>query len=244
MSATRTEGGRRRARRARRAAAAAALVGAALPVGAPAAGAQEPVEVAATPSAFAWLGLDRLRLTGVGATFGAVKPVHVVSTETVGVHADYGEVAPQWRLVFGASYWGSRYSDAAVRRLADSVRAVVGEPAAGADVDLGRVRVTLIALTADARWSPRRRPAWVRPYVGGSVGGYAVNVEGRLVSGTLLESALDGISAGVAGVAGADVLLFPNITLGMHARYDFLSGTRYGTLRTGLTYVFRAREGA
>ena len=62
------------------------------------------------------LGLDRLRLTGVGATYGVVKPSTIVGTNTLGVHADYGAIAPRWRLVFGATYWRSRYSDAAVAR--------------------------------------------------------------------------------------------------------------------------------
>jgi hypothetical protein len=236
VSATRTEGRGHRARGSRLAAAAAC---AAALLGGGAARAQEPTE---TPAALAWLGLDRLRLTGVGATFGAVKPINVVSTETVGVHADYGEVRPQVRMVFGVTYWGSRFSEHAVRRLADSVRAVVTDDE-GVPVELGRVRMTVIALTADARWSPQRRPQWLRPYVGGSVGGYAVNVEGRAISGTFLEDALDGISAGVAAVGGADVFVLPNLSLGLHARYEFLSSTRYGTLRTGLTYIFRAREG-
>jgi len=190
------------------------------------------------------LGLDRLRLTGVGGTIGVVRPAQIVGATMIGVHADYGEVARQWRAVFGVSYWGSRYRDGVVRRLADSVGAVVSGPAGDASVELGRVRVSVVALTADARWSPRRRrPSWIRPYVGGSLGAYATNVEGRVISGTFLESALDNISAGVAAVGGADIGVAPNLTLGVHGRYDLLSGARFASLRTGLTYIFRSREG-
>jgi hypothetical protein len=190
------------------------------------------------------LGLDRLRLSGVGGTVGVVRPAQVEAARTIGVHADYGEVASQWRAVFGVTYWGSRYRDAAVRRLADSVRAVVADPTGDADVELGRVRVSVIALTADARWSPRRRrPSWVRPYLGASVGGYAMNAEGRVISGTFLEDALDSISAGVAAVGGADLGVAPNLTVGVHGRYDVLGGARFATLRTGFTYIFRSREG-
>ena len=47
------------------------------------------------------------------------------ATTTVSVHADYGEFAPRWRLVFSATYWGSHFDDAAVRRLADSLTAAL-----------------------------------------------------------------------------------------------------------------------
>ena len=235
MSATRPDGPTRAPRRRTTTTALAALL---LAAAAPAATAQDP------DGALSRLGLDRLRLTGVGGTWGLVRPAQIEAANAVGVHADYGEVASRWRAVFGVTYWGSHYRNSVVRRLADSVLAAVDDPTSDATVDLGRVRVSVIALTADARWSPRRRPtAWIRPYVGGSIGGYAMNAEGRVISGTFLESALDNVSAGVAAVGGADVGIAPNLTLGVHGRYDVLSGSRFATLRTGLTYIFRSREG-
>jgi hypothetical protein len=189
------------------------------------------------------LGLDRLRLSGVGATLGIARPAQVVGTQMFGLHADYGEVRRQWRVVFGASYWGSRYTDRAVRRFADSLRAIVRDPSGDAQVELGKISVSVVALTADARWSPRRLVLGWRPYAGGSVGGYALNVEGRGVSGTFLETALDNISIGTAVVGGGDAFLAPNLSVGLHGRYDFLGGARYASARGGITYVFRAREG-
>ena len=242
MSATRSE---RRLRRARGAALAVAAAATAW-LGAPA-GAQEqpaPRPASGSQGALAALGLDRLRLTGVGASYGVVKPAQIVSTNAVGVHADYGSFARDWRAVFGVTYWDSRFGRDVVRRLEDSLRAAIVDPTGDADLSLGEIDVTVIALTADARWSPRRRPRWLRPYVGGSIGGYATNAEGRAISGTFLEDALDNIAAGVAGVAGAEVFPVPNLSLGMHARYDILGGTRFATLRTGVTYIFRSREGA
>lgn len=206
--------------------------------------AQETTPAPASQGLIAALGLDRLRLTGVGATYGVVKPAQIVSTHAVGVHADYGAVARQWRAVFGVTYWDSRFSRDVVRRLEDSLRAAIVDPTGDAELSLGDIDVTVIALTADARWSPLRRPRWLRPYVGGSLGGYATNAEGRAISGTFLEDALDNIAAGVAGIAGAEIFPAPNVSLGLHARYDILGGTRFATLRTGFTYIFRSREGA
>lgn len=184
------------------------------------------------------LGLDRLRLSGLGASYGFVKPSQIEDTEVIGVQADYGEVAPHWRVVFGVSYWGSRYTDAVVRRFADSLLAAVDDPTGDATVELGRVRASAIALTAEGHWSPRRGRPYLRPYLGGGFGAYAMNAEGRAISGTFLEDALDNVSAGVAAMAGADLFLAPNLSLGMQARYDLLSGGRFATLRASLSYIF------
>ncbi len=187
---------------------------------------------------FERLGLDRLRLSGLGANYGIVKPSRIVETEVVGVQADYGQVAPHWRVVFGASYWGSRYTDATVRRFADSLLAAIDDPTGDATVELGRVRASVIALTAEGHWTPRRGRPRLRPYLGGGIGAYAMNAEGRAISGTFVEDALDNVSAGVAAMGGADLLLAPNLSLGMQARYDLLSGGRFATLRASLSYIF------
>jgi hypothetical protein len=184
------------------------------------------------------LGLDSLRLSGLGASYGVVKPSQIEETQVIGVQADYGEVAPHWRVIFGVSYWGSHYTDATVRRFADSLLAAVDDPTGDATVDLGRVRASAIALTAEGHWSPRRGQPRLRPYLGGGFGAYAMNAEGRAISGTFLEDALDNVSAGVAAMGGADLFLAPNFSLGMQARYDLLSGGRFATLRASLSYVF------
>lgn len=189
------------------------------------------------------LGIDRLRLSTIGASAGIVKPAQIEPTSLVGVNADYGEVVPGWHIVFSATYWNSRYTDATIQRFADTLRAILVDPTGDATVDLGRVRVSMVAVGGEARWSPWRARR-VRPYVGGALGLYAVNAEGRGISGTFIESALDNIAGGMAVLAGGDLLLLPNFKLGMQARYDLLSGARYGSLRAGASYVFNARAGA
>lgn len=189
------------------------------------------------------LGIDRLRLSTLGASVGVVKPAQIEPTSLISVNADYGEVVPGWHIVFSATYWNSRYTDATVQRFADTLRAVIVDPTGDATVDLGHVRVSMVAVGGEARWSPWRARR-VRPYVGGALGLYAVNAEGRGISGTFIESALDNIASGMAVLAGGDLLLLPNFKLGMQARYDLLSGARYGSLRAGASYVFNARAGA
>lgn len=190
------------------------------------------------------LGLDRLRLSTIGVTGGVVKPAEIEAASLVSVNADYGEVAPGWRVVFSATYWSSHYTDATVRRLADSLTAIVVDPTGDARVEVGPVRVSVIGVSGEARWSPWRGRRLVRPYLGGALGLHAVNAEGRGISGTFIESALDNIAGGVAVLAGGDLLLIPNLSVGMQARYDLLSGARFGSLRAGASYVFNARRGA
>ncbi len=190
------------------------------------------------------LGIDRLRLSTIGATGGVVMPAQIEPTSLVSLNADYGEVVPGWRIVFSASYWNSRYTDATVQRFADSLRALVVDPTGNAEIDIGKVRVSMVAIGGEARWSPRRGRTRIRPYVGGALGLYALNAEGKGISGTFVESALDNIATGMAALAGGEVLLLPNFRVGMQARYDLLSGARFGSLRAGASYVFSARTGA
>lgn len=190
------------------------------------------------------LGVDRLRLSTIGVTSGAVKPATIEATTLVSVHADYGEVVPRWRLVFSATYWNSRYTDAVVQELADSLRAIVNDPTGDATVEVGTVRVSVISVAAEGRWSPRSGRQRFRPYLGGGLGVYALNAEGRGISGTLVEDALDNFATGLAAIAGADLLLFPNLSVGAQARYDLLGGARYGSVRAGVSYVFRSHTGA
>jgi hypothetical protein len=185
------------------------------------------------------LGIDRLRLSSIGVAYGVAKPVRAESTDLYALYADYGEIAPRWHVLFGASWWRSRMRDEVVQRFADSIRAVVDDPTGDAVLQVGPVRTSTLALTVDARYSPRRGRR-LRPYVGGGIGAYAVNVEGPPISGTFVENSLDNINAGFAVHAGLDVRPFPNLAIDMHARYDLLSGSRYGSLRAGAAYIFSA----
>ena len=103
---------------------------------------------------------------------------------------------------------------------------------------LGEISATSIGIGGEARWgltADRRR---MRPYLGGGLAIYAVNVEGRGISGTLVEKSLDNLTTGVAALGGFDLLVLPNFAVGGQARYELLSGVRYGSLRAGGSYIF------
>jgi hypothetical protein len=188
--------------------------------------------------------LDKLRLTALGLTFGAVKPTQVRATESYSLHADYGRIAAHWRVVFSATYWGSRYSAKTMRTFEDTLRKVIRDTTEDYELVLGRVDVSDIALATELRWEPGRwSRGWLRPYLGGGIGAHVINAEGRAISGTFVERALDNITAGVLGTAGVDAVILQQFSVGMQARYDLLSGARFGALRVGGSYIFEPERG-
>ena len=189
---------------------------------------------------FERLNLDKLRLTAMGASYGAVEPSQMGATQAYSIHADYGEIAERWRVVFTATYWGSRYDADVVQGYADSLRRSIEDPEGNASLVAAGVSVSDIAIGTDVRWSPRIRFLRVRPYLGGNVSFHVLNAEGRLIDGTFVERALDNIATGIAGVGGIDLVILPHLSLGGQARFDLLSGLQYSSLRFVGTYLFDA----
>ena len=196
--------------------------------------------VAGAQGVFERLNLDKLKLTAMGASYGAVEPSQMGATQAYSIHADYGEIAERWRVVFTATYWGSRYDDEVVRDYADSLRRSVEDPEGNARLIAAGVSVSDIAIGGDVRWSPRFRFLRLRPYLGGNISFHVLNAEGRLIDGTFVERALDNIATGIAAVGGMDVVVLPHISLGGQARFDLLSGLQYSSLRLVGTYLFDA----
>ena len=180
------------------------------------------------------LNLDRLQLAALGVAGGAVRPAQLEPSSVYEVHADYGAIAERWHIVFTASFWQSRYQDHVVQAFADSIERSTDPPS---EVVPSRVTVSDIALGAEGRWHPRPS-SFLRPYLGLGLAAHVINTEGRLIDGTFVENALDYITAGVSGTAGMDMQLLENVRVGAQARYDLLSGIRFGSLRLTATYVF------
>lgn len=190
-------------------------------------------------SVWSRLGLDRLRLSGVGVAIGGVKPSQMEPTTAFTVEADYGEFVPRWRVVFVTDVWSSRLDATSIRRYRDALRRVVIDPAGDDTFNIGRVRVSDIALGVDARYRPRRsRSEFLRPYLGAGLAAHVLNGEGRAIANTFVERSLDNIAVGPSFAAGLDAVFFQHVTLGMQARYDLVSGARYGSIRALGTYLF------
>ena len=187
---------------------------------------------------FERLNLDKLKLTAMGASYGAIQPSQMEATQAYSLHADYGEIANRWRVVFTVTYWGSHYRDAVVRGFADSLGRSIDDPEGNAELIASGVAVSDIAVGGDIRWMSPMRYVRFQPYLGGNLSVHVLNAEGKLINGTFMEQALDNIATGIAGVAGMDIIVFSHLSVGAQARYDLLSGIRYSSLRLAGTYLF------
>jgi hypothetical protein len=186
------------------------------------------------------IGLDRLRLTTVGASAGMAMPDQVRPTTVYAVHADYGEVVRDLRVVFGVMYWTSSFRDSATDGLARAIAAALGGEAPA--VAFGRVRASDVGLHADVRWRPgalrgRRAPAAFRPWVSAGSAVHLLDVQGAPITGTFVERSLDGVALGLAGAGGADLFLLPGVQLTGLARYDLFNGAHFASARVGVSYV-------
>lgn len=182
------------------------------------------------------LDLDKLRLEGIGIVVGPVTPSTIVSTQSYGVQADYGEIAPHLRIGFSGSYWNSRYDDKTVDRFITQLEKSLSDP--GDSIKFDRVKVSTISIEADLRYTPTKARAAVQPYVGGGIGLHIVNAESKLIQNTFVESALDNIGAGMSAIAGIAILPTHRVSVGVEARYTVLGTIRFGTVRAGGMFHF------
>jgi hypothetical protein len=189
-----------------------------------------------------WLILDRLRIRAFGVQVGRVGPARMAPTDVYAIEGDYGHITPKMQLVFEAQYWESRYNLREVRTLVDSVQSALGGQPGDNPGRIGRIAVSDFAMGPGLRWSPFGRSQFLRPWVGASMAFHLVNVEGAPLSGTFVEATLDNISTGLGAQAGLDITPLSHVTIGMQARYDFLSGMRFGSVRVGARYIFNPHE--
>ena len=183
------------------------------------------------------LGIDKLKFTALGVQAGRVAPYGIEPTTSYSLQVDYGELAPGWRIVFNATYWGSQFTDKSVQAYADSLKNAISDPTGDAEVILGDITVSDIVLGADVRRT--YKPSWwLSPYLSAGLATHIVNADGRLIDGTFVERATDVIAVGVSGSAGLNVRVLRHIALDAQARYDFLSLARFASLRVGASYYF------
>lgn len=187
--------------------------------------------------------LDRLTLTGIGASAGGAWPRRVDGTSLVSVHADYGAAHPAFDVLFTVSYWRSNYVLGARQEFARQVAAYAGRPP-GDTLPTPSIRASAFSFAVDGRFRPamlgldRWRARRLQPFVSGGLALHFPNAEGAPITGTFVEQSLDGLALGVAGGAGLDLVVLPNLQLTMLARYDLFNGTHYASLRAGASYLF------
>lgn len=187
-----------------------------------------------TPSRFY---LDRLELESLGLSAGTILPSQVEPTKIFALQADYGQVSPGWHLVFGVSYWDSRFRESVIRVFVDSLQKSVSDPSGAARITPSQVRLYDVSFGADVRYTPIYSGE-IKPFLGVGLAAHVINAEGKLIDGTFVERALDDIAAGMFVTTGLSFRLLRHIGVEGSLRGDLLSGFRSTQARVGGTYYF------
>lgn len=197
-------------------------------VGARAAAAQEPL--------FNQLNLDKLQLVSLGASAGRILPSQAEPTMLYGLAADYGEIAPSWHIVFGVSYWQSRFRDAVVQQFVDSLNRNLSGTGTARIVP-SRISLYDVTFSGEVRYTPTYSGE-LKPYIGMGFAAHVVNADGPLINGTFVERSLDNIAPGLFINAGVSLKIVKHFGVEGGVRADLLSGFRSAQVRAGGTYYF------
>jgi hypothetical protein len=206
-------------------------------VGVRVAGAQEPL--------FNQLNLDKLQLVSLSAMAGSILPSQAEPTVLYALSADYGEIATSWHIVFGVSYWESRFRDAVVQQFVDSLNKNLSS-SGGAQVVPSRISLYDVTFSAEIRYTPTYSGE-LKPYIGTGIAAHVLNADGHLINGTFVERSLDNIAPGLFVTAGVALKILKHFGIEGGVRADLLSGFRSTQARAGGTYYFghvRATRGS
>jgi len=185
------------------------------------------------------LNIDQLEIQSLGFSFGRISPSQVHSASIYGLQGDYGNIAPAWRLVFGATYWESRFNDDVVQTFADSLQKSLSDPLS--HVVVSPIRIYDVTFSADARYTPQYN-GWVKPFGGVGIAAHVINAEGQLIKGTFVERSLDDIAGGLYATGGITLRLLPHVGIEAAARGDLLSGFRSTQLKVNVAYILGHRR--
>jgi hypothetical protein len=183
------------------------------------------------------LGLDKLQIVSLGLSAGRILPSQVEPTMIYAISADYGEIAPSWRVNFTTSYWSSRYRDAVVQAFVDTLNKQLNDPTGAARVVASPITLYDVAVGADIRYVPTYSGE-LKPFFGIGLAAHVINAEGALIRGTFVERSLDDIAAGLYVTTGVSFRLVQHIGVEGSVRGDLLSGFRSTQARVGGMYYF------
>ncbi|HYK82531.1 MAG TPA: hypothetical protein VEU55_05250 [Gemmatimonadales bacterium] len=207
-----------------RAAAWAVAAGAAL-MGAPALGAQALLEQ---------FSYENLKPSALQLDGGPLGGNNIRGTFTGGVRLDYGFIAPHVRVLVGVSYFKADFSSAAVARFEQRLQSVVIDPTHDDTIRLGRISWSDLTGDLDLQYVlPQGRA--VTAYLGLGLGAHVRHGTGSAINGTLVQDALNEITAGLNGTLGAEFGARRwRVTLDV--RGVLSSGLSTASLRTGVMY--------
>jgi hypothetical protein len=188
-------------------------------------------------SFFDRLNFDKLQIASLGGAVGRIQPSQVEPTSLIAIQADYGEVAPQWRIVVSGSYWSSRFRAGVVQAFVDSLNKSLADPTGQAAVKPSPITLYDVTFSGEARFTPKYSGD-IKPFIGVGFAAHVINAEGSLIDGTFVERSLDDIAAGLFLTGGASLRIVNHFGINGMVRADLLSGFRSTQVLAGATYYF------
>ncbi len=185
---------------------------------------------------------DELQISGFELDIGSVATHDLRGAMIGGLRMDAGYLAPHVRVLLGASYTRSRFTDRAVARLDRQLLKLVNDPDSNSTIDVGRVHLSDFIADLDLQYAFNEgRPVTAVLGLGGGV--HIREGSGRAINGTFLQDALSGVSPALNGTAGMAVALTPAWRLTGELRGTLLSDYSQLSARVGFMYRLPAGRG-
>jgi len=181
---------------------------------------------------------ENLSFQGAMLDVGYIFPGKVDDTQSFGGRVDLGLLGPGVRVTFGFNRWSSFLTEEEVRRLENSVSALIAEQTGEAVlVDLGGIKWSDVALHGDLHflWEV---PFGLLTYAGAGVSAHVLRGGGTAVDDTFVDDLLDSVRAGVNLHGGVEVPIGSRLRIVGEGRYEILEDLSYFQLRTGIEILF------
>lgn len=178
---------------------------------------------------------DNLRPSALGVDVGLLGAAQVQGTVAWGVRLDYGRIAPNVRVLLGASYYRAQLDRATRARFEERIRNFVIDPSGDDTIRVGRIFWANVVLDLDLQYViPQSRS--VTTYLGLGFGAQLRNGSGAAIDGTFVEDALDQLAAAGNVSIGVEARLGRAWRATLDARGVVSPGLSTVSVRTGVSY--------
>ena len=146
---------------------------------------------------------ENLHATAIGFDVGALSGTNIRGTTSWALRLDFGTVAPNVRVLLGASYFRADISGTALDRFQHRLGEVVTDPSGDDTINLGSITWSDVTADLDLQYIlPQSRT--IRAYMGLGMSLHVRSGSGTAINGTFVEDALDAVTAGLNATAGAE----------------------------------------
>ena len=181
-----------------------------------------------------------LRLSGIGIELGVIGSNRLTSEPTGAVRLDYGFIAPNLRLLFGASYFRGDFDDEEIGEFEAKIAAVVTDPTDDFTIDVGTISWADFEASIDLQYVLPYTNRVV-PYLGVGLGVHYRNGSGHAIEGTFVEDALDTVAAAANFSVGTHVAVAHPVYITFDLRAGLSTELRTVAGRGGLMFRFTPR---